>query len=95
MPFLKKLFGGSGSSSASEPELYEGFKIYAEPVIEDGSFRLTARIEKEIDGEVRSHMLIRADTFQNAETAAEAAVTKAKMMIDQMGDRLLDSKPFT
>ena len=94
MPFLKKLFGGT-SSAAPEPEIYEGFKIYPEPAKEDGSFRLTARIEKEVDGEVRSHLLIRADTFQNAEIAAEAAVTKAKMMIDQMGEQLLDSKPFT
>ncbi len=90
MPFFKKLFGGDTSPPAPEPEEYEGFNIYPKPVHEGGSYRLAARIEKDLGGQIKTHDLIRADTFRTADAAADAAVTKAKLLIDQMGERLLD-----
>ena len=88
MSLLKKLFGGPAKPAEPQVEEYEGFRIFPEPANEGSHFRLAARIEKEIAGEVKSHMLIRADTFTTPEQAADAAVMKAKQLIGQMGDRL-------
>lgn len=90
MSFLKKLFGGGGSAEASEPasEIYEGFKITPTPQREGTQFRISARIEKEVDGTVKSHTLIRADTLGDLEGANEASISKAKQVIDEQGDRI-------
>ena len=53
MSFLKKLFGGGGGSSAAPAEMHNGFAIYAEPLKDGGTYRIAARIEKEIDGELK------------------------------------------
>lgn len=87
MSLLKKLFGGSGPK-APEPVTHEGFLIFPDSQAEGSNFRLGARIEKEIGGELKVHQMIRADTFQTVDAANEAAVLKAKLMIDQMGERL-------
>ena len=42
----------------------------------------------DVDGEVREHRLIRADTFQDVDTAASASIAKAKQMIDEQGAQL-------
>jgi hypothetical protein len=88
MSLFSRLFGGGGSASEPEPEIYEDVTIHADPINEGGRYRLGARLEKEINGEVKTHMLIRADTFASNEEAAEASVNKAKMVIDQQGDAL-------
>ena len=90
MSLLKKLFGGSDAAKEPEFEEYEGFRIYPEPMKESGGYRLAARIEKEVDGEARVHRLIRADVFNASEGAAKAALDKAKILIDQMGEKLFD-----
>ncbi|MFY0597480.1 MAG: hypothetical protein JXQ85_13695 [Cognatishimia sp.] len=87
MSFLKKLFGGA-EAKAPEPETHEGFLIFSTSQKDGGTFRLGARIEKEIGGDLKVHQMIRADTFQSEEAANEAAIRKAKMLIDQMGERL-------
>lgn len=88
MSLLSKLFGGGGGgkSKAPDPVQHEGFTIFPEPMTEGSEHRLAARVEKEINGEVKTHQLIRADTFSSYDQAAEAAVAKAKQMIDQVGD---------
>jgi len=90
MSLLKKLFGGSGKAAPKgpEPELYKDFTIFPDPIVEGKQYRLAARIEKEIDGEVKVHQLIRADTLNSSDAAAAAAIQKAKIVIDQMGDQL-------
>ncbi|PSL20019.1 HlyU family transcriptional regulator [Shimia abyssi] len=94
MSFLKKLFGGTGgggeSAQAAEPVDYKGFAIYPEPIKEGGVFRVSARIEKNIDGELRSQRLVRADTVNVKDDAMQAGVTKSKQVIDEQGDRLFD-----
>ena len=92
MSIFKKLFGGGGRSSApeAEPEEYNGFAITPEPIKEGHTFRIAARIEKEVNGEVKTHRLIRADTLESHGAAVEASVGKAKLLIDQLGDRLFD-----
>ena len=93
MSFWSKLFGGgSGSrgSSAPEPEDHAGFAIYPEPVNDGGRWRIGARIEKSVDGTLRTHQMIRADTLDNAEAAAAASLAKARMLIDQQGEAIFD-----
>ena len=95
MSILKRLFGGGGSKSeggaspvAGTAVDYQGFTIIPEPIPEDGQFRLAARIEKEIGGETKSHRLVRADVLRDRDEAMDAAVRKAKQMIDEQGARL-------
>ncbi len=89
MSLFSRLFGGASSSQADpEPVEYKGCRIYPEPEPAGQQFRLAARIEKEIDGETRTHRLIRADTLQDRETAVSASVAKARQVIDEQGDEL-------
>ena len=90
MSFLKKIFGGgNGAAPAPPAEVeYEGFLITADPQKDNGQYRLSGTIAKEIDGERKEHRLIRADLFQSADEAAEATLHKAKQVIDEQGERL-------
>ena len=89
MSLLSRLFGGS-SAKEPEPETYNDYRIFVEPMNEGGSYRIGARIEKDIAGETKTHMMIRADSYNAIDTANEASLTKAKMLIDQQGDRIFD-----
>ncbi|MEM9582640.1 MAG: HlyU family transcriptional regulator [Pseudomonadota bacterium] len=89
MSLLSKLFGGSKSAEPDEKiETYKDFKITPTPIREGSKFRLSARIDKDLNGEARSHTLIRADLFGGQDEAAEASVLKARQMIDEQGERL-------
>ena len=88
MPLFSKLFGGGAAARSAEPETYEGFRIYAEPAPEGGGYRLAARIEKEVAGELKSHRMIRADVFSDPDEARRMAVAKARILIDERGEGL-------
>ena len=92
MSFLKKLFGGGGGGDAPSTNAveHEGFTIFAEPMKDGSSWRIAARIEKEIDGDVKVHQMVRADTTQSREEAESASLNKAKMLIDQQGTSIFD-----
>lgn len=93
MSLFSKLFGGGGGDKpvpGHPPETYEGFTITPAPSKEPGGWRIGAHITKEIGGETKSHHLIRADTLESADAAAEASIGKARVLIDQMGERLFD-----
>jgi hypothetical protein len=92
MSFLKRLFGGGSSPAApakpaAEGE-HKGFRILAMPYQDNGQWQMCGVIEKEISGEMKSHRFVRADRFSSAEEAAEPTLAKARMMIDQMGERV-------
>ena len=87
MSLLSKLFGG-GAKPEKDPEVYKDFRIFPEPQSGQGGYRLAARIEKEIDGEVKVHQLLRADTIQSAEEAEAFSIRKAKQVIDEQGDAI-------
>lgn len=91
MSILSKLFGGGDApKEAAKPEIYQGFSITPEPMPAGSEYRISAKIEKEVDGETKTHHLIRADTVSDLEAAKEASVNKAKVMIDQQGESLFD-----
>jgi len=89
MSLLGRLFGGGTPEEPTTVD-YEGFTITPTPIKEGSKFRLSAKIAREVDGEVKEHILIRADTLDSQDQADEAAVNKAKQMIDQMGLRVFD-----
>ncbi|MDD9738696.1 MULTISPECIES: HlyU family transcriptional regulator [Marinovum] len=92
MSLFKKLFGGGSGAGAAksdpEPEDYNGFLIYPQPDKQSGGYRIGARIEKEIGGELRRHDLIRADIVSDPEEAERMSLLKARQVIDEQGDRL-------
>jgi hypothetical protein len=91
MSLLSRLFGGGSTPQAgAEPLDHNGYTITPAPIREGNSYRISARIEKEIGGETKTHTLIRADTIDNLDTAVTASTAKAKMLIDEQGDRLFD-----
>lgn len=86
MNFLKNLFGSKAVEATVET--YKDHRIIDAPMPEGGKFRMSARIELDVDGETQVHHLIRADTFDSAESAAAAAFVKARQVIDQQGQQL-------
>ncbi|OAN11510.1 transcriptional regulator [Photobacterium jeanii] len=93
MGFLSKLFGfGKEEKQAVsvEPVEYNGYLIYPEPIAEGGQFRIAGRICKTIDGEERTHTFIRSDLLGAKQDAETFMLDKAKMFIDQNGDRMFN-----
>ncbi len=89
MSLLSKLFGRGGApKTEAEPETYKEFRIFVEPIREASGYRVSARIEKEVDGETRSHKLIRADICGSEDEARVISAGKARQMIDEQGERL-------
>jgi hypothetical protein len=89
MAFWDKWF--SSKPKAAETPVrtleYKGCVIEARPFREGGGWQLAGLIVKEIAGERREHHFIRADSFESREQAAETAISKGQLIIDQLGDR--------
>ncbi|NBN63285.1 transcriptional regulator [Microvirga tunisiensis] len=86
---LGSLFKGSGPKAPEGPaaqEDYKGFLILAEPRQAGGQWQIAGRILKEVDGEAREHVFIRADQLPSRDEAADFMLRKARSMIDQQGD---------
>ncbi|WP_434288035.1 HlyU family transcriptional regulator [Celeribacter sp. SCSIO 80788] len=100
MSLFGKLFGGKSGGksqpdaapqSTAKPELYgKDYRIFPEPMKAESGYRIAARIEKDIDGETRAHMMIRADTMSDLDDARQESLRKAQIFIDQMGDSIFD-----
>ncbi|MCC5974805.1 MAG: hypothetical protein JJT81_12225 [Rubellimicrobium sp.] len=91
MSLWSRLFGGGkdeAASSSAAVEEYKGFRITPTPIREGGVYRISARIEKEVDGQARTHELIRADTTASLDEATTASSGKARQIIDEQGERL-------
>lgn len=101
MSLLSRLFGGksgAGSGSGSEAaapsgksEDYKGYAITPAPIKTGGQYRVAARIEKTVDGSLRSHQLTRADTMGSFDDATAISLSKARQVIDEQGDRIFDN----
>lgn len=92
MSFLSKLFGGGGKAEprAAAPETYNGYRITPTPQSAPGGYRVSATIELDLDGETKTHHLIRADTIASLDEATAFSVQKAKQVIDEQGAALFD-----
>ena len=86
---LSRLAGGGG---AAEPELpaeeYKGYRIRPAPYLNNGQYQTAGVIQKDAADGVKEHRFIRAETHPSRDDAAAFAITKAKQIIDQQGDRV-------
>jgi hypothetical protein len=97
MGLFDKLFGGGKGSDSraagtkeAEPVEYKGFKIHPTAQPQNGQWLTAGVIRKEIDGEVKEHCFLRADTHASAEAANDFAVIKGRQIIDEQGERIFD-----
>ena len=91
MSLFGKLFGGRPKSKAApeaEAESYNGFRITPAPQSDAEGYHVGAVIEKEIDGEVKRHDLLRADVVRSLDEAQAFSLRKAKQVIDEQGERI-------
>ena len=89
MSILSKLFGiGSGKSDGLPAEDYNGFRIIPQPQSDSGGHRICAVIEKDVDGETKSHMMIRADQCATLDEAITSSTLKAKHLIEEQGEAI-------
>lgn len=93
MGFLSSLFGGDKSTASKEPKVlaeaeYAGFHIQALEMRVGSEYQLCGQISYEIDGETHVHHLIRADRLSTEQAAADAAIAKAKQVIDEQGQSI-------
>jgi hypothetical protein len=92
MSFWKRLFGkssgGASGSFAGETREYSGHVIHAEPIKDNGQWRLAGRITKDVDGETKEHKFVRADLFSSRDDAVSFAFQKGELIIQQMGKTL-------
>ena len=90
---LGGLFGGKSSAESGPAERgegvdYNGFTIYPASCKSGAQWRTEGFIAKELDGDMKEHHFIRADTHSSKEDADACAVIKAKRIIDESGERM-------
>lgn len=95
---LRSLFSGaSGESSDSnlptEPTeviQHNGFSIIPAPISEGGQYRVAATITKGEGELLKTHKFIRSDVIANRDECITFTIMKAKLTIDQSGERIFD-----
>ena len=94
MGLFSKLFGsgkddgGSGGAKEGTTVEYNGFKITPAAQPQNGQWLTAGIIRKEIDGEMKEHRFLRADTHASPEAANDFAVVKARQIINEQGERI-------
>ena len=87
---LLKRLGASPAGARGPAQDYNGFRIQAAP-LREGSLWLTAGlITKQIGDETKEHRFIRADTHASREDAEAFSLTKARLIIDEQGERIFE-----
>lgn len=69
---------------------YNGFTITPTPIPEGGQFRLSATITKPAHEMIQTHTFIRSDVIASRDDCIEMTIRKAKIAIDQMGEKIFD-----
>jgi len=93
---LKAAFGRlTGQTDAPAPGApagpaleYKGFRIRPAPYRSGGQFQTAGVIEKDFPDGPKEHRFIRAETHPSEDEAKEFAITKARQIIDQQGDKM-------
>jgi len=89
--FFSRLFGGKsepGKSKAVDTVSYQDFEIRPAPVKEAGGWRISGTIVKEVGGDSREHVFVRADSCADQESAVALTVRKARQLIDEQGEKI-------
>ena len=93
MSLFSKLFGGGkpdATTSGAQTIEHDSYMITPTLKKEPGGHRVAARIEKDINGEIKTHHMIRADLVADPDEATAITIAKAKQVIKEQGDRLFD-----
>lgn len=91
--FLKRIFGGGADNEnapkATEPDdVYKGVEVFAQPVKDEGQWRVAGLMRKSAGGETIERRFMRADLLPDEASAKTTALGKARLIIDQNGDGL-------
>jgi hypothetical protein len=90
--FFSRLFnqesGNDSKMKLLDPIEYKGFLIYQDAMSESGQYRVAGKISKDVNGEICTHRFIRSDVMASRSDADELMLKKAKMLIDQMGEKI-------
>jgi hypothetical protein len=85
MAFWSTWFASSTESQKPSKSLeYKGFVIEAAPYKEGGQWQLAGVVTK--DG--KSHRFVRADKFSDRDEAADIAISKGQLIVDQLGEAM-------
>ena len=88
MGIFSRLFGGGKvEASVAKTLEHKGFVITALPYKVAGGWQLAGEISK---GE-RVHKFVRADQFSTADEAAQFALRKGQLIVEQLGDAMFGS----
>lgn len=87
-----RLAGESGAAPPGAPTgpavEYNGYRIRPAPYRSGGQFQTAGVIEKDFPDGTKEHRFIRAETHPSEDDAKEFAITKARQIIDQQGDKM-------
>ena len=86
MAFWSKWFSSSVATDGTPVKTleYKGYVIEARPYKDGAQWQLAGRISK--DGKV--HNFVRADKFSSKDEAADIAMSKGQLIVDQSGERM-------
>jgi hypothetical protein len=87
----RRLAGGAeiGNTAEAGPAVeYNGYSIRPAPYPAEGQYQTAGFIIKEFPDGTKEHRFIRAEKHASKDVAAEFAVSKAKQIIDELGDRI-------
>jgi len=91
---MGKLSGAAQADSAGGQrgarQEYNGFVIQAAPLREGSQWLTAGFISKKIGDEQKEHQFIRADTHGSREDAEAFSLTKARLIIDEQGEKLFE-----
>ncbi len=92
MRLVRGLFGSRESGTQSAPDAsateHEGYLIRPAPRRQGSSWLTAGSIAKQFPEGIKEHQFVRADTFADREAAAAFAISKAKQIIAEQGDRM-------
>jgi len=83
--------GQSGPGEVTARETYEGFLLLARPRRDGGQWRVAGTIRREGDAEDGPAFdFVRADTMADPDEATRMCLVKARQIVDEQGERLLE-----
>ena len=85
---LSRLFGGGSQAVVEDAIDHNGFRIRPAPYRRGGQYQTAGVIEKEVQGELKEHRFVRAETHASREAAVAFSIAKARQLIDEQGERL-------
>ncbi len=89
--FLKGLMGSKdagGGAGLGEAVEYNGYTIRPACRKEGSQWLTVGVISKQIGDEVKEHHFVRADKYASKDDAEDCAISKARRIIDEQGDKM-------